>query len=80
MREEERCKITMKPHDDIGDLFEMEEFIEYCKDGCFIDYDGYGYLATATEQCEWIVRPGKVTSANFKGWHPFWTHVMWYNR
>ena len=31
------------PDDDEDDVYTVSEFIELCKLGAFIDYDGYGY-------------------------------------
>ncbi len=72
--------VKMSKHVDYGDLFTMEEFIQHCERADFIDYDGHGDLATATHQSNWSISPSCVTDKDFKGYHPYWTHVMWYNR
>ena len=37
---------------DGASVLELEEFIEYCKTTCFIDYDGYGYYSNSKEISE----------------------------
>lgn len=68
---------TMEPLDKIGHHMTLERFIGCCKDGGFIDYDGFGYYATATEQSDIFVYPSDITSGNYR---KDFTHVMWYNR
>lgn len=62
----------MEPIPDYADLMTLEDFTEYVRDGCFIEYDGDGYYATATEESQinvWNEPP------------PDWaTHVTWYNK
>jgi len=61
-----------------GDLFSLEDFIEYCRNGMFIDYDGSGTYATATmiskthDAIPSEIKDGKIDRS--------WTHVMWFNR
>lgn len=68
---------TMKPLDKIGSLMTLQKFIGCCKDGGFIDYDGFGYYATATEQSDIVVYPSDITSGNYR---KDFTYVKWYNR
>mgnify|MGYP003629672210 CR=1 FL=1 len=67
----------MEPLDDIGDLFTIEEFVSSVECGGFIDYDGYGYYATATEQSKSVIYPSDVRADMYKKEA---THVKWYNR
>lgn len=60
-----------------GTLLTMEEFIDSCRCGAFIDYDGYGYYATATMETNIIVRPMHYHEDRLR---KEFTHVMWYNR
>jgi len=66
-----------------GDLMTIEEFVEACQAGGFIDYDGMGDWATAThvvysDITNWI-KPSKILSG--EQFAPEWaTHVLWYNR
>ena len=66
--------------DECGDLFTIEEFIEDCKSGGFIDYDGYGNFANLTQYEPSIdVYPSKLLANKIKV--PTWaTHILWYNR
>ena len=68
---------SMEPHDDIGDLFTFEDFKSNCESGGFIDYDGFGYYATATEQSDIEIRPSHLKRNKYRN---EFTHVMWYNR
>lgn len=67
----------MKPHDEWGDLMTMEEFIETCKSGSFIDHDGHGLLATETHRSGNYIYPSQVLSGDYD---KSFTHVVWYNR
>jgi hypothetical protein len=66
--------------EDIGDLYTIEEFIDACKAGGFIDYDGYGNFANLTQYESSIdVYPSKLLANKIKV--PTWaTHILWYNR
>lgn len=63
---------------DYGDLMMVDEFIECCKDGTFIDYDGHGAP----------VRDGMVTKGMNHWVYPSEhhkipsdaTHIIWFNR
>jgi hypothetical protein len=66
----------MEPHDDIGDLMTLEDFVSACGN-MFIDYDGFGYYATETEQTDIIIKPGDVMRDIHR---KDFTHVKWYNR
>lgn len=62
-----------------GNHMPIEQFVESCKNGGFIDYDGYGNYATKTEMFDKIVYPSDVTKKNYKP-KPEFTHVVWFNR
>ena len=67
----------MEPIPEYGDLIEINEFIDMCKRGSFIDYDGVGNYSDGTEMSEIEVSPSDITSGNIiHGW----THVVWFNR
>lgn len=60
-----------------GDLMTLAEFADCVKSTLFIDYDGFGELATATEVSDITVQPSKFSSMSI----PLWaTHVLWHNR
>jgi hypothetical protein len=54
--------------------------------GGFIDYDGYGYFATKTQESDIQVSPsdywdGSKKTVNVSWVEPDWaTHIVWYNR
>lgn len=89
-------KIKYKPiPTTCGALFTLERFIENCKDGGFIDYDGFGYYAFKDKISNKVVRPSDITgkysifnekTEKFdKKTKPInidrrFTHVMWFNR
>lgn len=61
-----------------GNHMTRKEFVEQCKAGSFIDYDGFGEYATATHVSDVRVNPSDVKNG---GWlDSFFTHVVWYNR
>lgn len=90
IREAIQISIPANSHLDYGDLFTFEQFIKYCDDGCFIDYDGTGRFATADGETDMRIRPSDVTikpsdlyENGVPGRFRFQTtfsHVMWYNR
>jgi hypothetical protein len=55
-----------------------DDFVDNCLEGNFIDFDGFGKLATDTHVSDVQIRPSQVV----RGFHkPDWvTHVVWYNR
>lgn len=62
---------------DDDDIYTMEDFIEHCKSGLFIDYDGFGVYATENSKTKIIVRPSEILSNKYD---KTFTHVVWYNR
>ena len=69
--------LNMEPHDDIGDLFDIESFKANVESGGFINYDGFGYYANETEQSNIEVYPSDVKSGIYR---KDFSHVKWYNR
>lgn len=65
-------------------LMTLEEWKDECECGGFIDYDGYGYFATATQESNIQVYPSDYWENRKKhtAWYqPDWaTHIVWYNR
>lgn len=70
--------MKLRPLSDFGDLFTLQEFIELCKDGCFIDYDGTGYYAFIDKQSDKEIYPSDVIKKQKVDTK--FTHVMWYNK
>ncbi|HNW33204.1 MAG TPA: hypothetical protein PKL44_03110 [Candidatus Dojkabacteria bacterium] len=60
-----------------GDMFTLEKFIEYCKAGCFTDYDGHGNYSDGKQLSDIEVVPSDVREGNIK---KEWSHVLWFNR
>jgi len=75
--ENNNSEVRWEPLDDIGYHMTMEEFISSCECGGFIDYDGFGYYASADRQTDKVIIPSHVMS---KEHDETYSHVMWYNR
>jgi hypothetical protein len=60
-----------------GYLMPLQEWKDCVKCGGFIDYDGYGELATETQTSNMMISPSEMKNYNFPEWA---THIMWYNR
>lgn len=54
----------------------ISEFLAGVSSGLFTDYDGYGHLATETEESDVIIYPSIVSSIDYT----VFTHVVWYNK
>lgn len=63
------------------DCMTLDEFIECCEDGGFIDYDGVGYYSNSTEEYknsdETRVYPSDITSGKI---NRNYKYVFWFNR
>lgn len=59
------------------DHMTMNDFINTCKWGCFIDYDWFWYYATANRETRKVVKPSNVLDWSYD---TSFTHVVWYNR
>ena len=67
----------------IGDLLPLKEFLNMVANGCFIDYDGHGKLATDIAESNVYIMPSDVFHKNgaLKFKFPKWaTHVIWFNK
>lgn len=67
-----------------GEKIEAEKFIQLCKDGSFVDYDGFGepWIAGVLRKSVWpggelYIYPSHVVE---QGLPEGTTHVQWYNR
>lgn len=67
----------LEPIPDYGDLMTKEEWLSGCEAGAFIDYDGFGNLATADGVYAERIFPSQAKNYNFPKWV---THIVWYNR
>ena len=59
----------------------LDDFIEDCKSGCLIDYDGFGYYSNSKseheDRDELRVYPSQVTQGTV---NREYRYVHWYNR
>jgi hypothetical protein len=64
-----------------GDLITMKNFIRYCVNGWFIDYDGHGRYVVDVDGKKMMtnlyVHPSEVLDNSYKQKYKF---VMWFNR
>ena len=68
----------MRPLPNYGNHMTIDDFVQCCEAKGFIDYDGYGRLATEKKESSIEIRPSncrKALTAN-----PWATHIMWFNR
>lgn len=72
-------EILIEPIPDYGDLFTLDEFMQACKEGCFVDYDGAGNYATSTQMTDIEIRPSDVTKCT-RPIYKEYTHVVWFNK
>lgn len=68
---------TFEPIPSYGDLMTWTKFRKLVKEGAFIDYDGSGSLATATQVSDIDISPSRVRKTPP---YPWVTHVLWCNR
>jgi len=80
---------SWEPIDPDDDVFTMEHFIENCKAGGFIDYDGFGNYARNVKKVDGVWTGEKLRcyerevrpSHALKGWlDKNYKYVVWYNR
>ncbi len=62
---------------DLGDHMTWEDFVGRCRRRSFVDYDGFGELATATHVSTITISPSRALTFAPPAWA---THVVWYNR
>ena len=68
---------SLKPHSTYGDLMPIEDFIDCVNSGGFIDYDGSGNYATATQESDIAVYPSDIKKEMYR---KDFSHIMWYNK
>ena len=69
--------LKFEPIPNYGDHMTWQAFLECVESKVFLDYDGHGDLATATQCSNRTISPSQVK--DFK--KPDWcTHVVWYNK
>jgi hypothetical protein len=80
-----RCELPELPDDvrfeplpDYGDHFTLADFKACCECGGFVNSDGIGDLATATQVSDVPIKPSQIlTGCELPTWC---THVVWYNK
>ena len=72
-------KINWEPISESGDHMTIEEWLSGVECGGFIDYDGFGELATKDMVSDVIIYPSDVTEGE-RVIDPQFTHIVWYNR
>ncbi len=68
---------TLQDLPNYGENIPIARFDEAVKTHAFIDYDGHGYFATATQMSDILVKPSEWGGLKIPSWA---THVMWFNR
>jgi hypothetical protein len=56
----------------------LDDFIELCKRRMFVDYDGFGELATETQVSDQVIYPSYIERGPIID--PQFTHIVWYNK
>jgi len=67
----------LKDKDGHGSLMTLEDFVDSCKSGGFIDYDGFGNYSTKDKISDITIYPSDVEANELRS---NFTHVTWYNR
>ena len=71
-------KAELEPIPDYGQHMPIQEFIDACKKGLFIDSDGFGNYATPMKRCKHLtVSPLNVVKP---GYRPPSSHVVWFKK
>jgi len=60
-----------------GDKFTLEEFVQACQSGVFVDSDGTGYYAESDRDSNKVARPSDIRAGLVNS---SFSHVMWYNK
>jgi len=70
-------EIKFRPISKHGDFMTLKEWLSNVEDGGFIDYDGWGNLATSSEVSNINIHPSQAEYFKFPEWA---THIEWYNK
>jgi len=70
-------KETWSDIPDFGDHMTLEEFKDSCDCGAYVNYDGIGQYASATQESSVYVKPSDVFNGLLD---TSYTHVVWYNK
>ena len=62
--------------DDEDDVYTVDEFRAFCKQGSFIDYDGHGYpVRGSMVDSSVVIKPSRLETIPDDA-----TRIVWYNR
>ena len=61
----------------IGTLIDFDSFVQDCKDGFIVDYDGYGYYVHDDNVSDLIISPSDVTHDLYR---KDFNKVLWLSR
>jgi hypothetical protein len=67
----------LEPFEDDDCVMTIKKWMECCDAGGFIDYDGFGELATRKGHSDIAISPSQRKTMKIPKWA---THVVWYNR
>ena len=70
-------KIEFRQQYDFGDKMLLDEFINDCKEGYFVDSDGSGYYGTEDKQTNLPIYPSSIMSGTYR---TDFSHVYWFNK
>ena len=70
--------VTFKPIPEYGDLMLLDEFVESCKGGGLIDFDGSGKYAFKNEMSNVSVYPSNYYK--HENIDRDYTHIVWFNK
>lgn len=70
-------KIEFRQPYDFGDKMPLDEFINDCKEGYFVDSDGSGYYGTEDKQTNLPIYPSSIMSGTYR---TDFSHVYWFNK
>jgi len=74
-------KYTLKPQPNYGTVMTIAEFTEECKNTWFLNRDGHGFYATASEVSDVAAYPSDIVEGNVDPrLDGRLTHVMWYSK
>lgn len=73
-------EVEFRPIEEGSHVMTLDEFRKAAEIHAYIDYDGYGHLATETEVSNVETWPSKFLKTEEKDLPKWATHIVWYNR
>lgn len=62
---------------DYGEVMSLKDFIEECKSGNFIDYDGFGHYVKDNKESSIKIYPSDIEHKSIR---PDFDTIIWFNR